>query len=342
MNVFENILRVLILTEGDLKTGLGHAARCGALYDASIDAGLDAELLICGDCSVSKVLAGKNWRLHDWISVPPNRKQGNYSNDRDMVFIDSYRASDSTLTKYAECYKNFVLLDDHAVRRPSRGIIVTPVNFAELLSFPQNPLIQRIIGPDFILLRRPFWNAQPKTISSKIRSVFVGLGGGDTHDTLMRVLDAIRNELPRTRITVVTGHQSREGLTEELKLFPDVHMRSDMIATDVHSIMMQSDIAVAAGGQTLYELACLGVPAIAISIADNQELAVRAFTRSGYLLDELSIRNVDLHTSVRRQLQLLRDWDVRQKLSRIGQSIVDGKGAQRLVHALIEKKSDFQ
>ena len=42
-----------------------------------------------------------------------------------------------------------------------------------------------------------------------------------------------------------------------------------------------SDVAVSAAGFTPYELACAGVPAVVVSVADNQVPVARALDRAG-------------------------------------------------------------
>ena len=52
-------------------------------------------------------------------------------------------------------------------------------------------------------------------------------------------------------------------------------------AEEMKNVMINSDIAVSAAGQTLGELARVGVPAIAIGIADNQINNVRGWSNVG-------------------------------------------------------------
>ena len=43
------------------------------------------------------------------------------------------------------------------------------------------------------------------------------------------------------------------------------------------------DLAISASGQTLYELACIGVPTIAIGIIDNQKNNIKNWINQGFI-----------------------------------------------------------
>ena len=45
--------------------------------------------------------------------------------------------------------------------------------------------------------------------------------------------------------------------------------------------MAQADLALTAGGSTLYELAYLGLPAVVLEVADNQAAVCRAMDQAG-------------------------------------------------------------
>ena len=47
--------------------------------------------------------------------------------------------------------------------------------------------------------------------------------------------------------------------------------------------MGQVDLAVSAAGQTLYELAQMGVPTIAIQVADNQKDNIEGWLKAGFI-----------------------------------------------------------
>ena len=51
--------------------------------------------------------------------------------------------------------------------------------------------------------------------------------------------------------------------------------------TNMAELMAESEVALSAGGSTLYELCAVGVPVIAFSFAENQERLVQTFVKRG-------------------------------------------------------------
>ncbi len=94
-----------------------------------------------------------------------------------------------------------------------------------------------------------------------------------------------------------------------------------------------ADLAICAGGSTMWEMACMGVPFIPIVIAENQRQAVMAMACDGYpTVDQAAVAR-DLPAAV---AALAADAGRRQELSRRGQQLVDGRGAERVCAALHE------
>jgi spore coat polysaccharide biosynthesis predicted glycosyltransferase SpsG len=106
-------------------------------------------------------------------------------------------------------------------------------------------------------------------------------------------------------------------------------------------LMTTCDLAVSGGGQTLYELAACGLPTVALCLADNQRGQLAALADQGALLpggarDQggLSSPFADLGPAV---TQLAGDLALRQRMSAIGQRLVDGQGTLRVADALLLK-----
>jgi spore coat polysaccharide biosynthesis predicted glycosyltransferase SpsG len=113
-----------------------------------------------------------------------------------------------------------------------------------------------------------------------------------------------------------------------LVYFPD--------AAQMKQIMETSDMAVSAGGQTLYELARMGVPTIAVSIIDNQQYDIDGLLKAGFIEYAGSWEDEHLEDAIVRACYLLSGREERLKRSVIGRAIVDGLGASRIVDRVIE------
>jgi len=105
-------------------------------------------------------------------------------------------------------------------------------------------------------------------------------------------------------------------------------------ATGMRRLMEWADVAVAAPGSTVWELAYLGVPAVLIGVADNQTAIGERLKREGravYLGWHDDVTDARIAAAVR---ELLRDRAGRARLRRRGREMVDGKGLDRILGAM--------
>ena len=100
--------------------------------------------------------------------------------------------------------------------------------------------------------------------------------------------------------------------------------------------MKEADLAISAGGTTLYELCAVGTPAISYSFADNQLYNVKQFAKDGMIDYAGDVRRDDIFTNVVELYQKYdKDRRLREERSVRMQQMVDGKGAERIGAALL-------
>ena len=100
------------------------------------------------------------------------------------------------------------------------------------------------------------------------------------------------------------------------------------------------DIAITAGGTTLYELCATGVPSIAFTMADNQVDFTKSFHEHEaicYVGDARS-DNALARNLAARLFSILPDKALRTRLSANARKLVDGRGAERIADAIINLK----
>ena len=101
-------------------------------------------------------------------------------------------------------------------------------------------------------------------------------------------------------------------------------------------LILKCDVAISAGGSTLYELCACGIPTVMFVMADNQLHAYESITKElmldggNMLVDE----NMCTNGIVNCVMNLINDTTLRQSLSRKMQIAVDGNGAVRIVNKI--------
>ena len=99
-------------------------------------------------------------------------------------------------------------------------------------------------------------------------------------------------------------------------------------------IMSQADLAITAGGTTLWELAFMGVPILAIILSKDQQLSVERLHSCKAGINAGWYSDLDHETLSTLISSLLGDWCWRAELSQCAQNLVDGQGANRVVAAI--------
>jgi spore coat polysaccharide biosynthesis predicted glycosyltransferase SpsG len=102
-------------------------------------------------------------------------------------------------------------------------------------------------------------------------------------------------------------------------------------------LMSWADLAVTGAGSTCWELACLGVPALSLMIAENQRRIGEELGAAGVIV------NLGWHTDVGVERiatsvdGLLYSSFRRLRMSQQGRALIDGKGAARVASALSQR-----
>ncbi|NNG03459.1 MAG: hypothetical protein HKM95_05085, partial [Inquilinus sp.] len=117
-----------------------------------------------------------------------------------------------------------------------------------------------------------------------------------------------------------------------------VFVRHDL--ADMAAAMASADLAVSAAGSTLWELAFMGVPTLALVAAEGQRPAAAAYGAAG-LGDVIDLLAADGEARLGPAIAtLLGDAERRRTIAARGRAAVDGQGAARVcqrIEALLLK-----
>ncbi|MBF0558384.1 MAG: UDP-2,4-diacetamido-2,4,6-trideoxy-beta-L-altropyranose hydrolase [Nitrospirae bacterium] len=328
------IPRVIILTEGGNNIGFGHITRCDSLYQAFLEEGLSADVIVNGDTAVEDFLSDKRFRLFDWLKE--DEALDRTLEDADIVIIDSYMATYGIYERLSMLVKVPVYMDDYKRLDYPKGIVLNGGINAEELNYPERTDITYLLGSRYIPLRKAFWDFSEKVINENIDSLMITFGGDDDRNITPRVLSAIVERYPGVLKAVAIG----KGFNNVQEIEKSADNKTNIIyypdAAGMKDIMIGSDVAISAAGQTLYELARFGVPTIAVAVADNQMNNIKGWQESGFIEYAGWWADGNLMDNVLKALARLEDRDRRIKMAQTGRAMVDGKGAGRVVDFILK------
>jgi UDP-2,4-diacetamido-2,4,6-trideoxy-beta-L-altropyranose hydrolase len=337
---------IVFRTTAGKQIGFGHLRRCLTLAGELGSAGRDAVAIsfwIDGDPSALSTASAAGFDARTTAGPEPETTVAQLlSGEIETLITDSYSFSAEMLATWRRSVGCLVALDDLADRFLDVDVLINGSPHAAALSYRTNPATTRLLGPQYAMLRPSFRDLPRRPAPATVSRVLVTLGGADPQGSTTAVVAAVRRTFVSAHIDVVVGplfgpvpDLDRAAAHDPEQL--TVHRNLD----DLVALMAATDLAVTGGGQTLYELAASGVPAVALCLADNQEGNVAALDGVSLLSAGSSTAAAAGGFSVVGEVcrRLGEDRPLRERLSRAGQALVDGRGAARVADVVLKTSS---
>jgi UDP-2,4-diacetamido-2,4,6-trideoxy-beta-L-altropyranose hydrolase len=347
--VYSKPLNLVFRADADARIGTGHIMRCLALAQACQGAGGRGVFVLSLEApALEERLKAEGMEVVH-ISPRPgsveDASQAALLADQlgaQWLVIDGYHFSDGYQKTIKEKGQALLCIDDngHASHYSADVVLNQNILAREDLYPSREPSTRLLLGTRYVLLRKEFlnWRSWKRTIPDVAKRLLVTLGGADRDNVTLKVLRGLgRAEANGMKAVVVAG-PSNPNLEELLSGVRDagLSVRLEANTEDMPALMAWADIAVSSGGTTTLEMAFMGLPALLLLLAQNQEGAARAlverkaFLSLGYAGE---VEEKDIATSVEA---LVADAQSRLNLSRNGSQLVDGLGPRRVLDALSE------
>ena len=322
-------MKVIILTEGGQDIGFGHVTRCLSLYQAFEARRYEPEFIIAGDDSVKDILPDKKFRILNWRHQREELMRA--LQETEVVLVDSYLAGFDVYKMISEAVRIPVFIDDNKRLAYPRGIVVNWGIHAHDMQYPQDPQVTYLLGPGYIALRKAFSDVDEKKINPEVSQVMVTFGGEDSKNMTPKVLEFLRKKYPKLKKHVIIGRAFTN--TSEIEAAADINTYLVHSPDDegMKTIMLKSDIAISAGGQTLYELARVGVPTVGVIVAENQRNSVNAWAKTGFLENAGFWTDEDIMAKIETKFQGILGLDKRARAAASGRCRVSGNGAEKII-----------
>ncbi|WP_405316423.1 GNAT family N-acetyltransferase [Methanobrevibacter sp.] len=322
---------VFILTEGGKNFGFGHVARCSSIYQAFKKRDISPKFIINGDNSVNSILNNIEFEIDTWLN------NISFLNSSDIVIIDSYLANLEIYEKISKKVSLTVSLDDNKRLSYPQGIVVNGLINAENLSYPLNDSIKYLLGSMYTPLRADFWDVSKFKINDDINNILITMGGNDLRNLTPKVLELLNTNFPEVGKKVIIA-DSFDNIVEIEYLKDDsVDLIYSPNSKEMLNVMSSVDLAISASGQTLYELACIGVPTIAIGIIDNQKDNINNWQNEGFIEYAGCWNNKNLLGNILEKIELLKDKNIRYEKRLKGIQSIDGHGSLRIVKEILKE-----
>jgi UDP-2,4-diacetamido-2,4,6-trideoxy-beta-L-altropyranose hydrolase len=193
-----------------------------------------------------------------------------------------------------------------------------------------------LLGPRYALLRPEFaaCRRRPKARDGVVRRVFVFMGGGDTTSLTDTVLMAFSQSRYRAvAMDVVMGVKPCPAYTRIMQSkLPNVQFHYRVVR--IAELMMQADLAIGASGVATWERAAVGLPALVVSVAENQRAIARNAHEAGMLTWIDSIDPVSRTEWLEHIDDAFSSPERLRRQSEACLALIDAKGVQRVADAM--------
>lgn len=325
-------MKVKIFTEGGKSIGLGHISRCISLYDEIVSRGIDVEFIVYGDIKDVEFLKAKDVVNENWLNIEYLKKS--ITKD-DYVIVDSYKANKEIYDLIAQISKKSLYIDDFGRLDYPKGIILNPSLDSRHIKYPDSSKNILLVGPKYVIVRSAFIGLERKLLRKDINRVLVVMGGTDVRNITPFIIDRICNENQDIIFDIVLGSLQFKFEKIDMNL-ENVNFHINISENKMSQIMINSDMAITAAGQTIYELMATKTPFVAVQVIDNQ--ANNILSISEHLSPEIVLKYDDYSFAQKLQktFEDLKSFEFRKKLVEKMDNVIDGLGRKRVIDVLLE------
>lgn len=200
------------------------------------------------------------------------------------------------------------------------------------------PRCERLLGPRYALLIEQFLEARSaiRQRDGEVRRLLVSFGGRDAGGETRKALEALHSLAQRRfpmDVVATSGHAMLDAIDALCRGMHDCALHVDV--SDMATLLHASDLAIGAGGSSMWERCSAGLPSIVIAIADNQVPSSKAMAAAGhsiYLGESTSVSAAGVASAVRG---LLADPARLRRMSAQCAELVDARGTRRVSARLL-------
>lgn len=359
-------MKMMFRTDASLQIGSGHVMRCLTFAEAMRNAGaqcyficrahlgnlideirrrgfevyvlpLQQDLLPSFDLSVNAPSSYTAWLGANWSTDAAQTKLGVGNEVVDWLVVDHYGLDTQWEREMRPLFRNLMVIDDLANRSHDCDVLLDQnlgrqtSDYSRLV--PEDCIVlagtqYTLLAPEFVLRRK---DSLRRRETPKLESLLISMGGVDLKDATSKIMTVLR-DMPLSddmHITVVMGLHAPwlervQSLAKQISQPIEVKINVNNMA----QLMADSDLAIGGVGTASWERCCLGLPTLAIVLADNQRDIAAELERSGSVK---LIKDVDaIDYSFRAKFDLIKKSEALGQLSQQSRLLVDGLGVGRV------------
>jgi UDP-2,4-diacetamido-2,4,6-trideoxy-beta-L-altropyranose hydrolase len=344
-------LRVLFRADASIALGSGHVMRCLALADALKKQGADCTFASTeGAGNLLELIKARGFAVHGLPVRPDSDSNDEWQADAeltqscmrllgpDWLVVDHYWLGMEWERRQRGLVRKILAIDDLG-RQHCCDVILdqnleSPIH-AEY-GKPRDAERVLLLGPTFALLRPEFAALRERSLarrSGSMRRILISMGGVDHgNETSKAVAGVAMTGRADFDVDVVIGAQNPNGAAVADACRQLANVRIFVQTSDMAMLMLSADCAITAGGSTTWERCCLGLPALATVLSEDQVAILDAGEKVGAHIALGRSENLKPADYAAAVMSLTPDR--LKSMSQAAARICDGLGASRVAAQL--------
>ncbi len=323
--------------DGGTMIGGGHIVRCGALANALSRAGWH-----CGLAATAETL-----RYFDDLSAnytglvaldgdEPEAMAARWPQGCDLLLVDHYGRDRAFETACRPWARSVLVVDDLADRPHCCDLLLdgTPGRTAAAYDGLAPETCRYLLGAAYLPLRPEFaarrGRVLPREVPDAPWRILLCLGASPGEHVLLGLIDALTVSDLEIALDVVIGAPPQgDALQTRIDAMGGrLHIATDEMA----QLIEDADIAIGAAGVGSWERCCLGLPSVALVIAENQEPNARVLAKAGAA--QVMPVSCGPAAIIEAITALMTDIEAWRRMSTAAAAMCDGLGLARIVERI--------
>ncbi|MBR0953432.1 UDP-2,4-diacetamido-2,4,6-trideoxy-beta-L-altropyranose hydrolase [Bradyrhizobium canariense] len=359
--------RVVIRVDASVEMGIGHLTRCITLANNLAGNGARAvfvmraksaafsglveaaghQLVLLTDPESGNLRRGPadssyaNWLPVSWQQDSEQTREAIDSvGEADWLVVDHY-ALDARWERALRRPGLCILAIDDLANRPHDCAFLLDQNLVLGMETRYQPLVPEtcryLLGPGYALLRPEFPQLRRSLAarSGAVNRILICFGGTDPSNETGKALGAVRRLSFATLavdVVIGRGNPNADLVEQQCREMNGAALHPG--AENMAELMARADLAIGAGGVMSWERCCLGLPTVAIGIAENQVGVLTALAATGALVHLGAAASVTEEGIAQALHSLLCNAGQVRSMSETALALVDGDGVERVRRAV--------
>jgi UDP-2,4-diacetamido-2,4,6-trideoxy-beta-L-altropyranose hydrolase len=318
---------LLIFVDGDHKIGLGHISRQMSLVHVWKNFNV---VFFTSTPSIKKLVSKK----YSIVTYDPfnlhSLKNKIIKLDPGIIILDKLKERSSIIKLLQNCCQNVVSIDyigknKHILQKGFS--ILYPVSGVSTYSSTFNF--------DYVILKKSFLKQKPIKIKKHVKSIIILQGGADTHCFIPKIISSLFFINDEIKITIVLGNEFKcwKKLNSIILNDSRISIRSNV--KNMANLLQNYDLAITAAGNTVLEVAYLGIPSIIVCAEKFENETAEFIEKIGFGINLGFGKNLPIEKITKTVKSLMNDYELRKTMNRVGKSLIDGNGTERIYNVIV-------